>query len=82
MKAHDQGLKSARTRLAGLREKKPPNKAAQIRALWPEIKAALDEGHSLKAVCIALKRMESVSPFRHWGPTLRACGGNPLRHCV
>lgn len=50
MKAHDQTLKSARTRLAGLRETKPPKKAAQIRALWPEIKLALDEGHSLKAV--------------------------------
>ena len=46
---------SARTRLAALREKKPPTKAAQIRGLWPEIKAALDKGHSLKAIaeCLA-----------------------------
>jgi hypothetical protein len=46
---------NARTRLAALREKKPAAKAAQIRRLWPEIKAALDNGHSLKAVseCLA-----------------------------
>lgn len=46
---------SARARLAALREKKAPNKAAQIRRLWPEIKAALDSGHSLKAVCDCLE---------------------------
>lgn len=46
---------NARARLAALREKKPPRKAAQIRALWPEIKAALDNGHSLKAVCDCLE---------------------------
>lgn len=49
---HDQ---SARARLAALREKRVPKKAAQIRALWPEIKAALDDGHSLKAVCDCLE---------------------------
>lgn len=46
---------SARARLAALREKKAPTKAAQIRALWPEIKAALDNGHSLKSVCDCLE---------------------------
>ena len=46
--------KNARSRLAALREKKPPTKAAQIRALWPEIKAALDNGHNLKVVCECL----------------------------
>jgi hypothetical protein len=45
---------NARTRLAALREKKPPSKAAQIRALWPEIRTALDNGHSLQAVCDCL----------------------------
>ena len=45
---------NARSRLAALREKKPPSKAAQIRALWPDIKAALDNGHSLKVVCECL----------------------------
>ena len=29
--------------------------AAQVRALWPEIKAALDRGHTLKAVCECLE---------------------------
>jgi hypothetical protein len=41
---------NARTRLAALREKMPPTKAAQIRSLWPEIKAALDYGHPFKAI--------------------------------
>ena len=45
---------NARTRLAALREKKPPSKAAQIRALWPEIRTALDNGHSLQTVCDCL----------------------------
>ena len=46
---------NARTRLAALRQKKPQTKAAQIRSLWPEITAALDNGHSLKAIaeCLA-----------------------------
>jgi hypothetical protein len=46
---------NARTRLAALREKKPPTKAAQIRSFWPEIKAALGNGHSLKTIaeCLA-----------------------------
>src|SRR5215467_12579539 len=46
---------NARTRLAALREKKPPTKAARIRSLWPEIKAALDNGHNLKSIseCLA-----------------------------
>ncbi len=46
---------NARARLAALREKKPPRKAAQIRGLWPEIKVALDNGHSLKTVCDCLE---------------------------
>lgn len=46
---------SARARLAALREKKAPTKAAQIRTLWPEIKAALKKGHTLKAVCDCLE---------------------------
>src|SRR2546423_5546202 len=45
---------NARPRLAALREKKPPSKAAQIRSLWPEIRTALDNGHSLQAVCDCL----------------------------
>jgi hypothetical protein len=46
---------NARTRLAALREKKPRTKSAQVRALWPEIKAVLDKGHSLKTVCDCLE---------------------------
>jgi hypothetical protein len=49
------GQQSARARLAALREKNAPTKAAQIRALWPEIKAALDKGHSLKTVSNCLE---------------------------
>ena len=45
----------ARTRLAALREKKPARKTAQIRAVWPDIKAALDNGHTLKTVCECLE---------------------------
>jgi hypothetical protein len=37
-----------------LREKKPETKAAQIRALWPDIRTVLDNGHSLKTVCECL----------------------------
>lgn len=46
---------TARTRLAALGERKPRTMAAQVRALWPEIKAALDRGHTLKAVCECLE---------------------------
>jgi len=46
---------SARNRLAALGEKKPRTKAAQVRNLWPEIKAALDRGHTLKAICECLE---------------------------
>jgi hypothetical protein len=46
---------SASTRLAALAEKKPPTKSAQIRRFWPEIRTALDNGHSLKAICECLE---------------------------
>lgn len=49
------GTSTARARLAALREKKAPTKAAQIRALWPDIKAALDSGHNLQSVCECLE---------------------------
>jgi hypothetical protein len=51
--AHSPGS-TARTRHAALSEKKAPEKAAQIRALWPEIKMALDTGHSHESVCECL----------------------------
>src|SRR5579885_3626978 len=37
-------------RLAALREEKPRSLMAYIRFAWPEIKAALERGHTLKAV--------------------------------
>lgn len=40
-----------RTRLALLRAKKPSTKAGQIRALWPDIEAALAGGQSMKSIC-------------------------------
>jgi hypothetical protein len=48
-------LSAARSRLAALGEKKPRSKAAQFRSLWPEIKVALDNGHTLKAICECLE---------------------------
>ena len=40
----------ARTRLAQRRTEKPVTKAGQIRALWPEIDAALTGGQSMKSI--------------------------------
>ena len=40
----------SRLRLARRRSKKPDTKAGQIRALWPEIAAALEGGQSLKSI--------------------------------
>ncbi len=51
----DSSPSSARARLAALGEKKQRSKAAHLRSLWPEIKAALDSGHTLKAVCECLE---------------------------
>ena len=42
---------SARSRLALRRAQKPATKAAQIRALWPDIDAALAGGQSMKTIC-------------------------------
>ena len=39
-----------RNRLAQRRAKKPDTKAGQIWALWPEIRAALDDGQSFKSI--------------------------------
>jgi len=40
----------ARSRLAQRRAEKPATKAGQIRALWPEIDAALAAGQSMKSI--------------------------------
>ena len=47
--------KGSQNRLAALGEKKPERKAAQIRALWPEINVARERGHSLKTICYCLE---------------------------
>ena len=41
----------ARSRLARRRAEKPATKAGQIRALWPDIDAALTAGQSMKTIC-------------------------------
>ena len=40
-----------RTRLAQRRAEKPATKAGQIRALWPDVEAALAVGQSMKTIC-------------------------------
>ena len=40
----------ARARLARHRTEKPATKAGQIRALWPDIEAALEGGQSMKSI--------------------------------
>jgi hypothetical protein len=46
----DQWIARARQNLATRRGEKPLTKAGQLRAVWPEIQIALDDGQSLKAV--------------------------------
>jgi hypothetical protein len=45
------GSTKVRARLALLRAKKPCTKAGQVRALWPDIEAALAGGQSMKNIC-------------------------------
>ncbi len=44
-------IMQARSRLARRRAEKPATKAGQIRALWPDIEAALTVGQSMKTIC-------------------------------
>jgi hypothetical protein len=41
----------ARSRLAFRRSERPATKAGQIRALWPDIEAALAVGQTMKTIC-------------------------------
>lgn len=50
-KAGKQWATETRSRLARRRGKKPATKAGQLRALWPEIRAAIVEGQSLTTIC-------------------------------
>jgi hypothetical protein len=44
-------MAQARTRLALRRAEKPATKAGQIRALWPDIEAAIEVGQTIKSIC-------------------------------
>ena len=44
-------------RLRALARKKPRTKAGQVRQAWPEIRALLDAGHTLKDVCAWLNEI-------------------------
>ena len=49
-KAEQQWIAETRHRLAQRRGKKPATKSGQIRALWPEIQAAIADGQSLASI--------------------------------
>jgi hypothetical protein len=54
-------ISAARRRLAARSMEKPATKAGQIRALWPEIRAALDRGQSMKSIRIWLEEEAGIS---------------------
>ena len=54
-------IATTRRRFAARRAEKPATKAGQIRALWPEIKAALAEGQSMKTIREWLEEEAGVS---------------------
>ena len=49
-KAEQRWITETKDRLAQRRGKKPATKAGQLRALWPEIRAAIAEGQSLATI--------------------------------
>jgi hypothetical protein len=49
-KAEQQWIVETRHRFAQRRGKKPATKSGQIRALWPEIQAAIADGQSLASI--------------------------------
>ena len=50
----------ARRRLATKRRKKPETKAAQIWALWPEIRLALAEGQRIRTIAVWLSEEAEI----------------------
>ena len=54
----------ARSRLRALRAEKPATQMGQIRWAWPEIRAALDMGHSLTTVHQRLAEVGIDIPYR------------------
>jgi hypothetical protein len=59
-KSFENWINDARRRLADWRGKKPETKAGQIWALWPEIKAALADGQSVKSIRVWLEEEAGV----------------------
>ena len=57
----DSWISATRRRLAARSMDKPATKAGQIRALWPEIHAALDRGQSMKSIRIWLEDEAGIS---------------------
>ena len=47
-------MTQSRSRFARRRSEKPTTKAGQIWALWPDIEAALNAGHTMKTICVWL----------------------------
>ena len=74
-KAEREWITETRDRLAQRRGKRPATKAGQLRALWPEIRAALAEGQSLATICQWLaEEAEIVVTSKASAPTSRASG--------
>jgi hypothetical protein len=57
-------LEHARDRLRALRAEKPATAAGQVRWAWPEIKVALEVGHSLTTVHQRLAEVGIELPYR------------------
>ncbi len=71
-----QWIAETRQRLAQRRGKKPATKAGQIRALWPEIQAAIADGQSLASIRQWLEEEGGVVTVREvWAPTSPAYDG-------
>lgn len=57
---HGNWITVARRRLAARRGKKPETKAAQIWALWPEIRQAITEGQRTQTICVSLREEADI----------------------
>jgi hypothetical protein len=57
-------LDIARSRLRTLRAEKPSSQMGQLRWAWPEVKAALEHGHSLTTVHQRLAEVGIEIPYR------------------
>lgn len=57
-------LDIARSRLRALRAEKPATQMGQLRWAWPEVKAALEHGHSLTTIHQRLAEVGIEIPYR------------------